>query len=112
MSNKFVLTMIGVASVGAFILVLYIQSINKKLNECFSKNFALVSALNTQNKAIETWKYESEEVQRKIDESSKTANKKYEQIKNEEKLIMDENVPSECSGAIKWSIQKAKEMRP
>lgn len=111
MSNKFLLTMIFVALLAAGCVVLYIQSINSKLSECLSKNTILVNTLNTQNKAIETWKYESQITQKKIDQSSQIANKQFEQVKKEEKLIMDEQVPSECNSAIKWSIQKAKEMR-
>lgn len=112
MSNKFVLTMAGIASLVAFATVFYIKSVNDKLSDCLSRNTLLVSSLNSQNEAIETWKYESQIAQKKIDESSQAANNKFEQIKQKEKTIMDEDVPKECNSAIRWSIQQAKEMRP
>jgi hypothetical protein len=112
MINKLFFGVIGFILVISIITVNYIKSIKHALNNCTTKNNSLDIALNAQNVTIRNWKNESDLAQKKINESSLAAKNKYEQIKQEEKIILETNVPKECNAAIKWSIEQAKEMRP
>lgn len=91
---------------------------NLKLNEknveigmLQNKNTELTLSIKEQNVAIETWKSEAENAEKKQREKEHMAAKNMEQANKDAMNILNTNVPKDCQSAVNWGVAEALKMR-